>query len=131
MIAELKEECVIETVLTHGFIQSSTLTLDGRSVPTMLRDPEWNQMISDQLIGNGRKPSVPTLVFHSGTDDVVPYGAGLGTAQRWCAQGANVTFRTGFLLGHIGGAFEYYPNALKFLEDRLAGVPVTSNCSTI
>ncbi|WP_198652314.1 NPCBM/NEW2 domain-containing protein [Nocardioides allogilvus] len=131
LIAELKEECVIETVLTHAFIQSSTLTLDGRSVPTMLRDPEWNQIIGEQLIGNGRKPSVPTLVFHSGTDDVVPYGAGLGTAQRWCAQGANVTFRKGILPGHIGGAFDYYPTALKFLEDRFAGVPVTSNCSTI
>ncbi|QIK76090.1 alpha/beta fold hydrolase [Nocardioides piscis] len=131
LFAKVREECVIETVLGHAFTQTSTLTVDGVSVPQMLRRPEFATLLEEQLIGNGRKPSVPALVYHSTTDDAIPFGAGLGTAQRWCEQGAAVSFVKGYVPGHVGGAFGFYPEALKFIEARLGGAPVATSCSTI
>jgi hypothetical protein len=34
LMAEVRDECVIETILTHGFIQTSTLTADGENTGT-------------------------------------------------------------------------------------------------
>jgi hypothetical protein len=42
-----------------------------------LRRPEFATMLEEQLIGNGRKPAVPTFVYHSATDDVIPCRARL------------------------------------------------------
>jgi pimeloyl-ACP methyl ester carboxylesterase len=131
LMAEVRDECVIETILTHGFIQTSTLTADGVPLPQVLRRPEFAGIIGEQLIGNGRKPTVPTFVYHSATDDVIPFAAGLGTAQRWCAQGADVGFAKGVIPGHVGGAFEFYPLAMKFLDARLRGESTASSCQTI
>lgn len=131
LMDELRTECVVETVLTHPFVQTSTLTQDGRSLPQTLRDPEFATMLEEQQIGNGRKPSVPAFVYHSQTDDVVAYAAGHDAAKRWCAQQATVSFRSGLAPGHVGGAFGFHPYALSFLEARFRGDPPASTCATI
>ncbi|MFM6848998.1 MAG: lipase family protein [Terrabacter sp.] len=131
LMAAVRNECVIETVLTHGFIQTSTLTVDGTPLPQVLRRPEFAGIIGEQLIGNGRKPAVPAFVYHSATDDGIPFAAGLGTAQRWCAQGADVRFAKGIIPGHVGGAFEFYPLAMDFLGAWFRGESATSNCQAI
>ncbi|NYI79145.1 alpha/beta fold hydrolase [Nocardioides panzhihuensis] len=127
----VREECVVETVLKHPFVQSSTLTKDGRSLPQTLRDPQYATMLDEQRIGNGRKPTIPAFVYHSQTDDVVAYAAGYDAAKRWCAQGATVSFRPGLAPGHVGGAFGFHPYALSFLDARFRGEPSTSTCATI
>jgi pimeloyl-ACP methyl ester carboxylesterase len=131
LMNKLRNECIFETVLTHPFINTGTLTQDGRTLGQTLRDPAFNTMLTEQLIGNGRKPAIPAFVYHSQTDDVVPYSAGHDVAQRWCAQGANVDFRTGIAPGHVAGAFGFYPYALSFLDARFAGTAPTSTCSTL
>lgn len=131
LMNEVRTECTFETVLTHPFIRTSTLTHDGRSVPQTLRDPEFATMLNEQLIGNGRKPAVPAFVYHSPTDDVVPYAAGYDSAKRWCGQGATVAFRKGIAPGHVGGAIEFYPYAMSFLDARFRREAPSSNCSTI
>ncbi len=131
LMNEVRTECLFETVLTHPFIDTSTLTLDGRSVPQTLRDPEFATMMDEQLIGNGRKPAIPAFVYHAETDEVVPYVAGYEAAKRWCGQGATVSFRKGIAPGHVGGAFGFYPLALSFLDATFTGQAPTSNCSSI
>lgn len=131
LMDEVRDECVVETLVRHPFVQSNTLTTDGRSLPQTLRDPQFATMLDEQVIGKGRKPSVPAFVYHSQTDDVVAYAAGRDTAKRWCAQGATVSFRPGLAPGHVGGAFGFYPYALAFLDARFRGVEPTTNCSTL
>lgn len=131
LMAAVRGECVIETILKHGFTQTSTLTADGLSLPQMLRRPEFASMLEQQLIGNARKPAAPAFVYHSATDDVIPFTAGLGTAQRWCGQGGNVGFAKGVVPGHVGGAFEFYPLAMRFLGARLRGESAASSCQSI
>lgn len=131
LMDEVRNECVVETLLKHSFVQSRTLTIDGRSLPQTLRDSKFATMLDEQQIGNDRHPTVPALIYHSLSDDIVAYAAGRDTAKRWCDQGAHVTFRPGLAPGHIGGAFDFYPRALAFLDARLRGSVPTSNCSTV
>ncbi|MFE6506884.1 alpha/beta fold hydrolase [Nocardioides sp. NPDC057767] len=131
LMQAVREECVIETLLKHPFVQSSTLTKDGRSLPQTLRDPQYATMLDEQQIGNGRKPVIPAFVYHSQTDDVVAYAAGRDAAKRWCDQGATVSFRAGLAPGHVGGAFGFYPYAMDFLDGRFRGEGPASSCATV
>lgn len=127
-MAKIADQCVVETVADFAFVRSATLTADGRSVPQLLDEAPFAQLIADQRIGAGRKPAVPTLVTHSLLDDVIPHRAGKQLAERWCDQGAPVRFSTNLAPTHIGGAARSYPEAFGFLEARFAGHRFTGNC---
>lgn len=129
-MADLSTECVVETILTKAFTSTSTLTVDGRSLPQTIEDPKWKPFIDEQLIGDNRKPAVPTLMVHSHHDDVIPYSAGRGVGLRWCAQGAQVKFQPSIAPGHVAGALTSAISAASFLEDRFAGRTFTSNCGS-
>ncbi|MDC5696556.1 NPCBM/NEW2 domain-containing protein [Intrasporangium calvum] len=126
----ISTQCTVETLLTTAFTQTNTLTTTGQYVKEVIREPEWAGIIGEQLLGDARRPAVPTLVSHSQLDDIVAYQAGLGTAQRWCAQGAPVQFKPNLAPGHVGGALASYVDAQAFLADRFAGKAATSNCGT-
>ncbi|WP_353353743.1 NPCBM/NEW2 domain-containing protein [Intrasporangium sp. DVR] len=130
LFRELEDECTVESMFEHAFTQSSSLTLDGRPITAYLNEPWIGPHVEEQRIGNGRKPTVPVLVIHSLTDDVVPYEAGRGTAARWCAEGAQVRFQPSLGPGHVGGFLTSYGWTLAFLEDTFAGKPMQSNCGT-
>lgn len=128
MMATLEGQCTIESVATFPFVKSENLTTDGRPVTHLLDQQPFRQMVDDQLIGNGRKPSVPVLVTQSVLDDVVPYKTGKQVAQRWCGQGAKVQFETNFAPTHIGGYVRSVPSTFLFLEARFAGLPALNSC---
>lgn len=129
-MAKLRQQCTFESVLTTMFTDTSTLTKDGRSVLAYMNEEPWSSAVDDQRMGNGRRPTVPTLVTHSRLDEVVPFEAGHGTAVRWCSQGAPVRFKANIAPGHVAGAVVSYLEAFAFLEDRFAGKAFTSNCGS-
>lgn len=126
--AKLANQCTFETVADFAFTRSADLTEDGRPVTDYLREAPFDRIINEQLIGDGRKPSAPTLVTHSALDDVIPHAAGKQLAKRWCGQGAKVRFSTNLAPTHVGGALRSYPESFAFLEARFAGVPFVGNC---
>ncbi|WP_231104616.1 NPCBM/NEW2 domain-containing protein [Haloechinothrix halophila] len=126
---KLAEQCTIESVLTTALTDTSSLTVDGRPMREYITESPWAGPVSEQLLGDGRTPSVPTLVTHSKYDDVVPYEAGRGTARRWCDQGADVRFSGNVAPGHIAGALVSYAEMFGFLEKRIAGEAFSPNCS--
>lgn len=130
LMGELENECTVESMFEHAFTKSSSLTVDGRPIIDHMREPWLADVVQAQRIGVGLKPSVPTLVIHSYTDDVIPFEAGRGVAQRWCAQGANVRFQPSLGPGHVGGFLTSYGWSLAFLDDVFAGRTVQSNCGT-
>jgi pimeloyl-ACP methyl ester carboxylesterase len=124
----LSGQCTIESVLSFPFTRGADLTVDGRSVPQLIQTEPFATIVAEQLIGNGRKPTAPTLVTHSLLDDVVPYAAGRNLARRWCAQGAKVQLATNIVPTHVGGALASYPASFLFLENRFAGRPFANGC---
>ncbi|KGN34151.1 lipase [Knoellia sinensis KCTC 19936] len=127
---DVSTECVPETLFTHAWANTANFTLDGRSLPQTIDDPQWASIVEEQKIGVGRAPAVPTLLTHSRYDDVIPFEAGRGVGLRWCDQGAQVAFKSSVAPGHVGGAMTSATAAASFLEDRFAGKPFTSGCGT-
>lgn len=130
-LRKLKRQCTTDSITKYPFVQSETLTEDGRPLTAYLDERPFRSIIAKQMIGGGdRRPSMPALVTHSLTDDVVPFQVGLDVAQRWCAQGATVEFVPTPAPTHVGGAVPHAAATLAFLEARFAGLPAQSTCAT-
>lgn len=128
VLSALEQQCTADSIAAYPFVQSRTLTADGRPMTALLGEEPYRSVVAEQLIGDGRKPAVPVLVTHSVLDDVIPYAVGRSLAVRWCDQGASVRLGTNAAPGHVGGAVRSYPESFAFLEARFAGVPAASSC---
>ncbi|MCX6407500.1 MAG: hypothetical protein NTV28_11340 [Propionibacteriales bacterium] len=123
------DTCIVDGILPGAFTRTSTLTKEGRPISDYLSRPDIAAALAERRLGAVR-PSVPSLVSHSGLDDVVDYGQGRDMARSWCSQGAKVRFQTLVTPTHVGGFVSGFPSAFAFLEGRVAGTPFVSNCGT-
>jgi len=123
--------CTFDAVLTFPFRQTTTLTRDGRSVPTYLGEEPYKAVVDQQKLGTVR-PTAPVMVEHSSFDDVLPFAQGQQLARDWCARGANVQFRDLFtfipLFAHLFQGGTAGTNAANWLAGRFGGTPATPNC---
>lgn len=81
VLVRVGERCMFESLRSFAFVRSSSLTVDGRSIGKILRDPEFAPMVAEQQLGNGRRPDVDVMLTHSRLDDVVPYESGRALAE--------------------------------------------------
>lgn len=126
-MADAADMCLAEALLRFPFLQSKTLTSDGRPITDYMDESPWREVVAEQRIGD-RKPEVPVFVSHSLLDDVIPYAVGDTMVDDWCAKGATVDFSTNIAPTHVGGAVASFPAAYGWLEGRLAGKPAPSDC---
>lgn len=126
---QVSKECVVESIALHALTQSKDLTKDGRAVTAYMDEEPWKSVVAKQKLGNV-KPSVPTLVTHSGIDDIVPYEQGKQFAKDWCGKGANVKFTTLTSPTHVAAIAESSTAAFMWMEQRISGLPQLSNCGT-
>ena len=75
-----QSQCTFHTVPAYAFTRSSSLTVSGEPVSTLLQREPFTSVIAEQQIGN-RRPPAPVLVVHSVPDDVMPYGQGRAMAR--------------------------------------------------
>jgi hypothetical protein len=122
----VEQECVFD-LLDHAFVKSSTLSVNGQPMSTLMGQEPFRSIVEAQRIGT-IKPTVPVLVTHSALDDTIPYGVGKQLARSWCGKGANVYFSTNVAPLHVGGMAPHIAEALPFFEARFAGLPQWSNC---
>lgn len=127
---QVQETCLIDGVTTYAFTRTSTLTLDGRPISAYLSRPDIAAALAERRLGT-KAPTVPSLVAHSGLDDVVDYAQGRDMARSWCSKGAKVRFQTLLTPTHVGGAVAGFPNAFLFLEGRVAQKPLAFSCALL
>jgi len=127
-MAQVLNECGATTVTLHAFLQTSTLTNDGRTIAAHLAEQPLAPSVNLQLMGLGM-PTAPVYSVHSQLDDIAPYQPGHDSAVRWCNRGATVQFDTLLVPGHIPAAAAAIPLALAYIKDRFAGLPAPNNCS--
>lgn len=121
--------CVVDGLLTQGFLDSSRLTDSGLHLRELVRsDPTLAAVVAEQRLGQGRAPAVPVLVSHSVLDDVIPYRTGRGLAERWCDQGTPVQLHTSAAPGHVGGYVAGLGPLTRFLASRFAGRSPVDSC---
>ncbi|WP_326599146.1 lipase family protein [Streptomyces sp. NBC_01803] len=125
------ELCLVDGVLRYPFLNTKDMTADGRPISEYLAEEPYSTVVEEQRIGN-IAPTVPTLVEHTPTDDLVPYAQGKQMARDWCELGAEVQFRDvhtlPLLLSHVSAALPASGNSATWLADRFAERPATSNC---
>lgn len=121
------EGACVTDLFSYSFIQSSTLTADGRPLTQLMQDEPFKTIIDEQRIGR-RKPSAPVLLTHSTLDDTIPYAVGKQLARDWCAKGTNLRWSPNAAPLHVGGMLPNTAEALPWLEARFSGVPQTSSC---
>jgi pimeloyl-ACP methyl ester carboxylesterase len=125
--AAITEQCMFESLRRYAFTRSNTLTADGRSIGSMLREEPFATIVAEQKLGDGRYPRMEALVSHSRLDDVVPFECGRGLAERWAGQGARVRLSVNLAPTHAAAALTSYGTAFAFLNGRFAGKPMRAN----
>ena len=73
-------------------------------------------------------PNAPVYEWHSGTDVLIPVEAIDSTMARYCEAGVPVTSDVVSAPDHLSAAVIGLPGALKFLDDRFAGIAPATNC---
>lgn len=125
----LSEQCMFESLRRYAFTRSSSLTTDGRSIGSLLREQPFATIVAEQQLGNRRYPRMEALVSHSRLDDVVPFECGRALAERWAGQGARVRLSVNLAPTHAAAALTSYGTAFSFLNGRFAGRPMRANTS--
>lgn len=123
----LTRQCMFESLRRYAFTRSSTLTADGRSIGSMLREEPFATIVAEQKLGDGRYPRMDALVSHSRFDDVVPFECGRALAERWAGQGGRVRLSVNVAPTHAAAALTSYGTAFAFLNGRFAGRPMRAN----
>jgi hypothetical protein len=92
-----------------------------------LRTQTWRARLAENALGRAA-PVAPVYMFHSSTDEVLPFAATVRLRQQWCAIGANVEWHPYRGLKHFQGAIAGAPDALRWIDDRLRGRPTHNGC---
>lgn len=125
--AALSEQCMFESLRRYAFTRSSTLTVDGRSIGSLLKEEPFATIVAEQKLGNERYPRMEALISHSRFDDVVPFECGRGLAERWAGYGGRVRLSVNIAPTHAAAALTSYGTAFSFLNGRFAGRPMRAN----
>lgn len=71
-------------------------------------------------------------MYHSSTDEVIPYAPARLAASAWCAAGASVEFVTETAgTGHLGTYAVLVQNSTDWLDLRLGGSVPPAACSNV
>ncbi len=127
-LAANQQTCTIAGITDYAFLNTATLTTSGERFSTIAQSEPFRSVLQDQLLADGRTPTVPVLLSQSLLDDVIPYAQARDVAERWCDQGATVALESTVGPTHVGGYVAAFPRAFAFLENRFAGHQPVSSC---
>ncbi len=73
-------------------------------------------------------PNAPVFEWHAGQDALIPVDSITSTMRRYCDAGVPVQSKVVWSPDHLSAAILGLPDALRFLEDRIAGAPASTTC---
>ncbi|KDE08830.1 hypothetical protein MVLG_00934 [Microbotryum lychnidis-dioicae p1A1 Lamole] len=119
-----KQHCAVWDIVHFAFVD--ILSTEFQSFgPELLYHPLVAKYLQLSVMGSNatetpKQPSV--FMYHSTSDEVIPYESALSTAQSWCRNGAKINFVTekGFG-GHLGTQLSYGSIAYSWLYSQLSG----------
>lgn len=137
-LEETADECFEESLLKHGFLDSSTLTKTGETLAEVIvRDDAIRTVINQQKIGNVA-PQVPSFITQGTNDDTIPPGQARAMARAWCDAGASVKYselnlpQIGPMIDHMTPAYTNMGPEIDWLDHGFrTGEFARSACSEI
>ncbi len=123
MLAEDGSACGSDLVLKYTDARVDDFSIE----PNLLSHPAFRAATDAQELG-ASAPQAPAYLYHSTTDDVIPFAGFTALVERYCALGADITYTYSTLPGHNPTAIVEWFGAMNYLGDRFAGVPVAAGC---
>lgn len=138
-LEKVKSQCIGSTLFSYGFQKTKQWTVTGQSLYDIAKgDAVIKSAVDAQRIGT-LKPNVPVQVLTGTLDDIVDHRQAKQLAADWCAKGANVTYTPvvqvvptgGTALNHLTPMITRLGQTHDWLQDRLEGKAVRSNCGSL
>ncbi|WP_158726713.1 lipase family protein [Tomitella fengzijianii] len=101
--------------------------------PGVLDSPGVRAVMAENRLG-GVPPETPVMLFQASSaaflgDEWIPESGVTTLRDEWCAMGTDVVYAP--VAGeHLSGAFTSFPMVVRYLSDRLAGIPQAPGCRT-
>lgn len=98
-------------------------------IPDVDRTPIAEEIIAATRMGGNRTPSAPIFIYHGQQEFWIPKQGPETLYDEWCANGARVRLEE-YVGEHLVVALTGIPGAYSWIDDRLAGIPAPSGCSS-
>lgn len=136
LIEKTRDQCVAETMTKFMFRHVQPYF--NHDVTELMNSEPFLSLFDQQRIGR-LKPNAPVLININRYDPVVPWTGANQLAQDWCAQGADVEFRTNeepplfnkAVVNHGLPMVVDGEAAMQWIADRFNGVPSAPNCESL
>jgi predicted esterase len=97
--------------------------------PLAFDSPVARAVADQNRLGDGGTPTTPIFMYHGKQEFWIPAAGPEAVYDKWCARGATVRLEE-YLGEHAIVAGSGAPGAFRWIDDRLAGIPVPPGCSS-
>jgi triacylglycerol lipase len=133
MLDSVSRQCVGQTIIDFAFRHLQPYFTED--IYELINEEPFNTLFELQRIGR-YKPNAPVLIDSNRYDPLVPWTAANQLGRDWCAQGADVEFRTNeeppflnkLMVNHALTMLVDGEPAMQWVADRFNGLPTTPNC---
>jgi triacylglycerol lipase len=133
LLDKVADQCIAETVAKFMFRHLQPYFTED--IGQLVDEEPFNTLFDMQRIGRLR-PNAPVLINSNRYDPLVPWTGANQLGRDWCAQGADVEFRTNeeppflnkLVINHALPMLVDGEAAMQWIADRFNGLPTTPNC---
>lgn len=119
-LADIRSSCDTEEYAGHTMDDYTT-------TPGLMDRPDWAARLDQQKLGSVG-PVVPSLLYHSSGDEIIPVATSDALRTAWCNRGSKVTYWRTNTGEHAFTAAVMSPDVTTWVADRLSGKPASGNC---
>ncbi|MBS1846900.1 MAG: prolyl oligopeptidase family serine peptidase [Actinobacteria bacterium] len=127
LMKQLNGVCLVSVDGIKGILGTAFHHVSDYTSSNPLANATWQNDINSNKLGGG-KPTVPVFQYHALADEMVQYNQAHTLHETYCAKGVNETWQVYPVAEHATAMLEGQGDALNFLANRFAGLPVISNC---
>lgn len=133
MLESVSRQCVGQTIVDFAFRHLQPYF--NEDIGKLVNEEPFSSLFDLQKLGR-YKPNAPVLINSNRYDPLVPWTAANQLGRDWCAQGADVEFRTNeeppflnkMVINHALPMLVDGEPAMQWIAARFNGEPTTPNC---
>lgn len=133
LLNKVRDQCVAETLTKFMFRHLQPYF--NQDINQLVNQEPFASLFDMQRIGRF-KPNAPVMILSNRYDPLVPWTGANQLGRDWCAQGADVEFRTNeeppflnkAIINHALPMLVDGEPAMQWIADRFNGAPTTPNC---
>lgn len=119
--------CVTELITKLNGANFQEFTTSHETLEELEKsEPQFKKALEEQSLDN-KVPAAPVYHYHGLEDEIVPLSQDVNLHYDWCEKGATDDFQL-YNAEHLFTDGIAAPNALKWIEERVAGKSAPSTC---